>query len=246
MLLSLVSAIALLASLGCRSEPEGLGVMVASSLSPALPALEEAWLAQPDAEPLRFEVGPTSRLVRQLEAGAGAEVLLSASERWSRRAHDHASMSEGRVFARNRLVVAVPASRTAPPPRTLGELADLRRVAVAVAPVPLGSYSESALRSAGVFETLRPKLVGASSARTALGWVAGGAVDAGLLYASDARDPNVRVAFEVEGPTPRYSVSHRSERGAAFARFLEGDAAQAILSEFGFERAHPNAGEAAR
>ncbi|MCB9616121.1 MAG: substrate-binding domain-containing protein [Sandaracinus sp.] len=58
---------------------------------------------------LVFELGPSSRLVRQLKSGAPFDVLLTADAAWMDEAR--AEVEDARVFARGRLVVIVPRGR---------------------------------------------------------------------------------------------------------------------------------------
>jgi molybdate transport system substrate-binding protein len=233
---------------GCRREkPPPLVVHAAASLSVALPAVAEAFRAQGGPE-VTFRFDASSRLARQLESGAPGDVFISADEAWM----DHlASRSllapeTRRHLARGRLVVVVPASAKANV-SGLTDLRELPRVALAGESVPAGRYARAALARAGVERDLVARAIHGDDVRTVLAWVARGEVDAGIVYATDARsEPRVRVAFviaETEHPPIVYpgavlASATSPEKARAFLDFCLG-AGAAPLRDAGFEPPAP-------
>jgi molybdate transport system substrate-binding protein len=149
-----------------------------------------------------------------------------------------------RNFARNSLVVIVPAE-AATLPRTLQDLlpATVARVAIGTpASVPVGRYTKAALEQAQLWSRIEPKVVGASSVRQALDYVARGEVDAGFVYATDAAllPGKVKVAFAVPTETPvlypiaPIAASPNAADAARFVAFVLSPPAQAILARYGF------------
>lgn len=223
-----VVASILLMSAGC-DERESLRVAAAASLARVMPALDEAYQATGGA-PLQVELGASSRLARQIDAGDPVDVFLSADRRWVREISGR--LSESTPLARNRLVVVVPAGHTRP--ATLAELASLGRVAMPSGSVPLGAYARQALARSGVELT---NVVESVDARATVAWVVRGEVDGAIVYSTDAEATGLERAFDVEGASPSY-VAAATRRGGeparAFLRFLESDEAKAILSGAGF------------
>ncbi|MFK7959888.1 MAG: molybdate ABC transporter substrate-binding protein [Phycisphaerales bacterium] len=123
----------------------------------------------------------------------------------------------------------------------------VRRVGLAGPSVPAGRYAEAMLRAAGVFETLEVKnaIVRGPNVRTVLRYVASGAVDAGVVYASDARGES-RVRVVAVGPTipgppiimPSALVRTAADRSAAreFHAFLHGPDAWRVFAAHGYRR----------
>ena len=204
-----------------------------------------------DAHPgvvLRYNFGGSGELQRQIEAGAPADVFISAGE----------SQMDGlerqglilprsrRDFARNVLTVIVPADSRA----DLWRMDDLRlpairRIALGnPKTVPAGQYAEESLRALGLWSAVGPKLVYAENVRQVVEYVARGEADAGFAYVTDvtARRDGVREAFRPAEDTHqpiRYPVAvvagSRSRQAAeAFVAFLAGRSGQAILSRLGF------------
>lgn len=199
MVLAAVSVAQFLLLAGCRrDQPRPLLVHAAASLSVALPAVAEAWRAQGGPE-VSFRFDASSRLARQLEAGAPGDVFISADEAWM----DHLAgrsliaPETRRQLARGRLVVVVPAGANADV-TALTDLRALPRVALAGESVPAGRYARAALARAGVDKGVVARAVNGDDVRTVLAWVARGEVDAGIVYATDARsEPRVRVAVVI-------------------------------------------------
>jgi molybdate transport system substrate-binding protein len=229
------------------SGPEPLRVLAAASLAEVLPRVAAMWTGEGNP-PVAFSFDATSRLARQLEAGAPADVFVSADRAWmdtlERRG---AVLADSRVeIAGNRLVVVVSAGFAG----SVAGAADLsapavRHLALAGEGVPAGTYAQAALSRLGAWEALAPRVVRGDSVRTALAWVAGGQADAGVVYATDARvEPRVRVAWilpETTHPVIRYpaAVARASRQGEAAARlltFLRSDAAAQVFEDAGFTR----------
>ena len=247
------AVLALLALWGCGrgvSAPPvvSLQVAAASSLTDVLPPLAQAFeRAQGGRVRVAMRFGPSQRLARQLLEGAEADVFISADPRWI-----DPLVASGRIpaacrarIASHRLVAVVPREGSAHP-RTLSELVSLEAVAVAARDAPAGMHARAALARDGLLERAQGHLVEGADVRAALGWVARGEADAGLVYASDAQaEPRVRVAFEVpwEGLPPIVVEAVGSARGpsgdprmepCAFVASLGSETARRALLAAGF------------
>lgn len=229
---------------------EPILILAASSLTDVLPSAADAWTAQGGAA-VRFSFDATSRLAPQVEAGAPADVFVSADWAWIDWLAERDLLLEGstREIARNRLVFVVPAG--APMPTGVEELAGLETIAIGGENVPAGRYAREALRSGGVLDELAGRLVTGGSVRGVLEWVARGEVDGGIVYRTDAMaEPDVRQAFAVPEnlhPPIRYGAavlrtSSRAEEASAFVAFLAGPAGT-VFDEAGFAAAVPRVDE---
>ena len=231
-------AIVVIVLAGCGEQPRvPVRFVAASSLTDVLPEVADASGAE-----VMFDFGSSSRLAVQIVEGAPADGFVSADTRWM----DHVA---ARIDPATRvdllghvLVVAVPASAGAPPARP-ADLAALARIGVAGESVPAGRYADAALAHAGVAERLAPRLVRGDDVRTVLAWIAGGEVDAGVVYRTDAlAEPRVRIAFALPAashppivyPAAAIRDSARHNGAAAFLRFCRGERARAIFERAGF------------
>ena len=177
---------ALMLFLACgreRAEGDALLVYAASSLTEALPA------AGGSSAGYRFDA--SSKLAHAIEAGAPADVFVSADADWMDYLQKRGLVTDRVTLVRNRLV-AVVRSDAASLPSGPAELAWVPRLALAGEGVPAGRYARAALK-----EVLpEAHVVSGDSVRTALAWVARGEADAAVVYATDALvEPRVRVAF---------------------------------------------------
>jgi len=232
------------APLARAADPRPLLVLAAASLADVLPLIARE-LAGPGLLSCSFDA--SSRLARQIDAGAPADVFISADAAWV-----DWLQARGRIvaatrveLAQNTLVAVMPADRPAgaPPIADLAALAAVGRLALAGDAVPAGRAARAALRQAGVWEAAAPHVISADHVRAALAWVASGEVDAGVVYATDARvEPRVRVAFPFPaGAHPPLCVtaavvagSPEAPRAAAFAAACRGPAAQQRFAAAGF------------
>lgn len=110
--------------------------------------------------------------------------------------------------------------------------------------VPAGRYAKAALTKAGLWESLAPKYIMAESVRQVLDYLARGEVDAGFVYATDAKKGGDKVAvtaiIELDKPVT-YPVAvtsgTKNKKGAqAFVDFLKSAEAQKILAARGFAK----------
>lgn len=227
---------------GARAAEEVM-VFAAASLTDALEEVGTAWQRR-SGHTVAFNLGASSDLARQIRAGAPADVFFSAD-----RAQMDAVEREGLVRPADRreplsnaLVVVVPAGS---PPR-LGAPADLlglRRVALAdPQAVPAGVYARQWLESIGLWSPLRERVVPTLDVRAALAAVESEAVDAAIVYRTDAAlSRRARVALEVppeQGPRIAYVVAPLAATtkaaAAEFVRFLSSPAACAVFERHGF------------
>jgi molybdate transport system substrate-binding protein len=126
---------------------------------------------------------------------------------------------------------------------------ELRRIALPAAAVPLGHYAREWLGSLGLLAALEPRLVTTEHARATLAAVDGGHAEAGIVYATDAREArSARVAFTPpDAEQPRIVYVAAALLGArapalaeAFVTALRGEPARHDLETAGF--APPPAG----
>jgi molybdate transport system substrate-binding protein len=247
---SLTLALCLCAGMTTRvraSEPELL-VFAAASLTNALDALGPVY-TQETGQRVKFSYAASSALARQLEAGASADVFISADLEWM----DYAQVrnlidrTTRRDLLGNRLVLIAPKESAVAlkiePGFALAKALGARGRLATGDPdyVPVGKYARQALTSLGVWGDVADRLVRADNVRTALAFVARGEAPLGIVYTTDAKiEPGVRVigTFPEDSHLPityPIAVVKDAHAGAArFAEFLRGPAARAKFLELGF------------
>jgi molybdate transport system substrate-binding protein len=229
-----------------------LTVYAASDLALALeelvPTFERATGVQ-----VRTVLGSTGNLARQIEQGAPADVFFAANVAYvdQLRGKELIIPESQRLYARGRIVLAASA-KSAIPVRALRDLLkpEVRKVAIANPDhAPYGIAAREALQAAGLWDTLRPKLVLGENIRQALQYVESGAADAGIVALSLARTPGIVTAHIDESlhrPINQAAAvireSRQPHRAAEFIRFVVGPEGRAVMTRFGF--AMPNTSDA--
>ncbi len=238
----------LLATSPAQAQPRGPLVLAAASLQEAMTDAAKVWASRQHARPVLSFAG-SSALARQIEAGAPADLFISADEQWM----DHVA-AKGRLkpgtrapFLRNQLVLIAPTSsraslriaRNFPLARALGN----GRLAMAdPVAVPAGKYGRQALTNLGVWASVQGSIAPAENVRAALLLVERGEVPFGIVYATDARaSSKVRIigTFPPASHAPiTYPIAtlraSKHPEAEAFRRFLLSREGKAIFARRGF------------
>lgn len=241
-------AVLLLAITPSFAQSKGPLVLAAASMQESLNAVADRWAKKGYARPV-LSFAASSALARQIEAGARADLFISANEQWMDHLAGKKLLKTGtRVsFLTNSLVLVAPADSKAKV--TIGRgfplakaLGDSRLAMANPQSVPAGKYGKEALTNLGVWPSVSGKIARAENVRAALALVSRGAAPLGIVYATDARaEPDVTVVgtFPAASHTPiTYPVamlatsSHRDADG--FRRFLLSGEGKAIFRGFGF------------
>ena len=252
---ALTAAVALAAGAVTPAAAEELTLSVAISMKEAIETLGRSFALSRPGVTLRYNLGASGDLQKQIEAGAPIDVFVSAATRQMDELERKGLIVSDtrRAFARNVLVVVKPADSG----RDLTAVADLldprvTRVAIgSPKTVPAGQYAQESLRAVGVWDRLGPKLVFGENVRQVLEYVARGEVDAGFVYATDlpAAGPRVRAAFRpgedtyppVVYPVAVVTGSRQIALARAFVELLTGAEGQAVLRRLGFQPPAPGA-----
>lgn len=228
------------------AQPRGPTVLAAASLQEAMTQAADTWARGGHPRPV-LSFAASSALARQVQAGAPADLFVSADEEWMDVLDRGGLLAPGTRadLAGNRLVVVAP--RTWRGRLTRPDLARvLARGPVAMADpgaVPAGRYGQAALSRLGAWGAIAPHVVRAENVRAALALVERGAAPFGVVYLTDARASTmVRVAglFPADSHPPiRYPVARLKRGGAAaegFRRWLLSAQGQAVFRRYGFTR----------
>lgn len=224
-----------------------LTVSAAASLTNAFQAVGQAFEKTRPGVKVTFNFAASGPLLAQIQQGAPVDVFASADQETMDRAANARLLADGTRadFARNTLVLIVPA--TAAAPKQLAELGGdaYRRIATGTpSSVPVGRYTVAAVQDAGLTAALAPKWIYGESVRQVLNYVARGEVDAGFVYRTDAliEKDKTRIALTVPTATPvsypiaQVAASRNAALGRDFVAFVRSDAGQRILDGFGFAR----------
>ena len=246
-------ALMLVSSLSGLAQAAELTVSAAASLSNVFKDLAPLFEAAQPGHKLQFNFAASGALLQQIDKGAPVDVFASADVETMDQAQRKGLVlvAQRRNFVSNTLALVVPIAGTEGPiggtqgPKALAELTQPRYARIAIglpASVPVGRYTQGALKMAGLWSAIESKLISAHSVRQVLDYVARGEVDAGFVYTTDAMlmAGKVRLALTVPTPTPIvYPVavlarSPHPELAQRFVEFLSTAPAQAVLTRHGF------------
>ena len=120
---------------------------------------------------------------------------------------------------------------------------EVKRIALAEPPVPVGAYSSKYLEAEGLWDKIKPKVVPVQDVRATLASVESGNVEAGFVYKTDAAvSKKVKIVYEVpidRGPKIVYPVaivkeSKRKEAARDFMNYVQTPAARDAFKKYGF------------
>ena len=193
--------------------------------------------------------GASNALAKQIEAGAPADVFISADLDWMDFVDQrHLLLPDTRVnLLRNTLVLIAPASSKASlaigPNFGLAAALGQERLAMANPDsVPAGKYGKAALEKLGVWPAVEKQVARAENVRAALALVSRGEAPFGIVYSTDAlAEKGVRVVgtFPPDSYPPiiypaALLATSKSPAGKPLLSYLRAPAARATWEKFGF------------
>lgn len=224
-------------------------VFAAASLTNAMQDIAKEYKKEKNVEVVS-SFASSSTLARQIEAGAPADLFISADQKWmdyaaGKKSIDSASRT---TLLGNSLVVVAPKA-SAQGEININDKTDwtslLKGGRLAVGDpehVPAGIYAKEALQKLGAWDTLSPELAPAEDVRGALALVERSEAPLGIVYGSDAvASKGVKVVGtfpedshkKVEYPLAIVD-GHNCATVSAFYDYLKGPEASAIFKRYGF------------
>lgn len=235
-----------LAQPACADVTISAAISMKGALERAQPELEKI-----AGEKITFNFGASGTLVGQIQQGAPVDLFISADRPTAERlvtagAGDKATLT---VVAGNALVLVVPKDKAASPtsPKAFTDLPKSGKTAIGdPKAVPAGAYAKEVLTLLKLWDELEKggKLVTAENVAQVLALAQRGEVDAGIVYATDAKaaadkvtlvataDPASHAAIEYMSVV--VTATKRRDVAIKVQQHLLSPAVQATLKEFGF------------
>ncbi len=227
-------------------------VFAAASLKNAMEDIGARYQARTGTR-IVFSFASSSALARQIEAGAPADVYVSANVNWMDYLEERGLIDAARraIVAGNTLVVVAPKDRAGPldlssAQAVMARLGDGRLSLGDPDHVPAGRYARSALEATGLWPHVEKSLARGDNVRVALALVARGEAPLGVVYGSDAAiEPDVAVVAEFDEAThapiayPAAPVAGAQNKDFAvdFTAFLRSPAAREAFAAAGLKPA---------
>ncbi len=244
---------------GCaeRDEQGRVIVLAASSLTEPLQLIEAEFETLHPGIDLELIFAGSNTLAMQINAGAPADLFLSADYQQMQRIEGFA---EPRVLVENQLVAIVPpGSGDAPIALTITDAIErASRMIVAQGDVPAGRYTRLILEELGLWEASKPKIVSYEhTVQGVLIKVAFGQGDLGFVYRTDAlraQDQVRMIEFpmSISSKTQTWiAIRHdagdsgdadgaRSPESLAADFIINSSQARAIFTRLGFDAREPS------
>lgn len=243
---------AMAAASGCgagktQAPREEITVFAAASLTDALKECGKSYEALHPEVKLVYNFGGSGALQKQIEAGAPADLFLSASPKQMNALKQGGliDLESAKDLLRNK-VVLIAGKDSDPRVRSFADLKspEVKKIALGEPKgVPVGQYAEAILRSLRLLDAVRPKAVYGSDVRQVLGWVAAGEADCGVVYATDAAVSR-EVMIVAEAPEGSHdpvlypaAVVKSAKHGAqakALLDYLAGPESKTVFARYGF------------
>ncbi len=244
-----LACVLLLAGAGASAQ-QAPAIAAASDLKFALDAIAEAF-HKDSGRSVRISYGSSGNFTRQIAQDAPFELFLSADESYVfQLAEQELTPDRGVLYAIGRIVLFAPNSSALKPDAQLADLrlaaADgrIKRFAIANPEhAPYGRAAMQALQSAGLWETLQPRLVLGENVSQAAQFAASGSAQGGIFAYSLALAPSfgargryVLIPQQLHQPLRQRMVLTRKagDTTRAFYSYLQQPAARAVFKRYGF------------
>lgn len=222
---------------------QNLLVFAPASMTDVMGELKSRFEKQSDVKVV-FSFAGTGQLARQIEAGAPADLVITADLAWMKwmASRSLIDVTSQETIASNKLVVAV-RNETENWLDVKGLLTGSRFAMGEPEAVPAGHYARAALESLGLWKEAKNQAVFGENVRLALRRLELGEVAAAIVYASDLRlAPSVRAAWtfqEKDHGSIQYEAAlvNRLDRHMSadhFLGFLKSATAGKVFSKAGF------------
>jgi len=236
---------------GATPDVATVRVAAAADLRFAMDALVAEWAADDLGIAVESTYGSSGNFFAQISEGAPFDVLFSADAEYPRALEKVGLAASGstRLYAIGQIVVWVPlGSPLDVETQGIEALADPSARAVAIANpehAPYGRAAVAAMRTAGVYEAVQPRLVLGENVSQAAQFVASGNADAGVIALSLALAPPLveegRYAIVPIDSYPRLAqgavvldAAVDPDAAHAFVDFVLGSRGRAVLDSYGF------------
>lgn len=234
---------------GARTASAAKGEVIVSaavSLKDALDEISGLYERNNPGINVRLNLGGSGTLLRQIEQGAPVDLFISASPEEINALESKGFLLAGtrRDLLMNRVVLIVPLGKSFVTSFQDLEKPEVKHIAIGEPQtVPAGKYAEQVLTHFGMYDRLKPKFVFGKDVRQVLTYVETGNVDAGIVYATDARSSH-QVRTLATAPDDFHSPvvypmaimlgSKNSTAASEFEMFLLDPLARAIFQKYGF------------
>ncbi len=229
------------------AEPVELTVLAAASLTDVCNEIKTLYEKEHPEVTLLFSYGGSGALQSQIEEGAPADLFISAAARQMTALDEQGLMDSDTIVTllENKVVLIVPKDSKL----DIASFEDVTKEEITMiglgepGSVPVGQYAEEIFTYLGTLEEVKTKANYGTDVRTVLSWVETGAVDCGVVYATDAyTTEQVKIVCEApEGsckqvlyPAGIVGTSENQEAAQEFLNYLQSEEIMELFASYGF------------
>ena len=258
-LLLMLLVIVILAMTGCNqkakqaptatSKPVTLTISAAASLTEAMGEIKVLYTKEKPSVTIDYNFGSSGSLQQQIEQGAEVDLFFSAAtKQMDALQKKDLILEETMVNLLGNSVVIIVKNDSISGISDFMDLTSAKINKIALGEpktVPVGQYSEEIFTSLSIFDKIRTKAVYGKDVKEVLTWVETGNVDAGVVYATDAKTSSkVKVVVQASKDLYKTSVvypvavikaSKNIDDTKTFLKFLSGDKAKEVFVKYGFD-----------
>ncbi len=223
-------------------------VSVAASLQEAMTEIRHEYAKDNGlkTEQIALNFGGSGTLRQQLEQGAPSAIFISADTKNMNLLEDKHIVESVKPWVSNSLVLVTPKNKTTIDGTKIdfSNLPRLSKVAIGTPEtVPAGKYGKEVLAYYHVWNDMEGRLVYGKDVRAVLAYVTQKAVDAGIVYKTDAVKEQDNVTIVSEAPNNTHEeiiypvgivAANQNSLSKSFYDYLFGPKAKAILHKYGF------------
>ena len=226
-----------------------LTISAAASLTEAMGEIKTLYKTEKPNVTINYNFAASGVLQKQIEQGADADLFFSAGKKQM-----DALKAAGLLIDTTNVnlvgnsVVLVTKSDSTLAISNFKDLATDKVKKIALGEpktVPVGQYSEEILTTLGILDKVKTKVVYAKDVKEVLTWVETGNVDAGIVYATDAKTSQKVKVVSIAGkelyktpvvyPAVVIKASKNVEDAKEFLTFLSSDKAKEVFVKYGFD-----------
>lgn len=229
------------------SATEKVLIYAAASTSKAVSEIIERFNENSTESKAKASFASSSTLAKQIEAGAPAQIFISANPKWMDylQERDLIVNQSRKDLLSNKIVLITPKEKpiAVEMDKSYNFSKQLTGKICLGDPshVPAGIYAKQALESMGWWDNVKPHIVGTKDVRAALTFVELAECSAGIVYSTDANESN-KVQVVAEFPVnshrpivyPIAKLASANESADSFFNFISSPQALAIFKKYGF------------
>lgn len=251
----LIMAIFVLSAVGCSAntvktadkKPVTLTISAAASLKDSMEEIKKTYTEENPNVTINYNFGASGTLQQQIEQGAECDIFMSAATKQMDALKDKGLiLDDTKVNLLGNSVVLVVKSDFAGNLDFKDVDSKINKIGLGEPKsVPVGQYAEEIFTSLNILDKAKAKAVYGKDVKEVLSWVETGNVDAGVVYATDAKISNkVKIAATaskdlyktpVVYPAALVKASKNEDAAKEFLKYLSGSKAKDIFVKYGFD-----------